>query len=198
MSITNGYTALATAKARIGISDADDDAIIEAVITAVSREIDDYCGRRFYAVSETRYYDARSSSFVLVDDLLSVSELKTDDAGDRTYGTTWAVTDYDLLPANAAMDGRSYWQIAAAPNGDYAFPTGVAKGVKVTGSFGYAATTPAAVEEACLFQVALEFTSRHAPVGVMGGGDVATQVRSTGLHPFSKRILDPYRRMVFA
>lgn len=196
MAITNGYTTLATAKARLGIADTSDDATIEAVVSAVSRQIDNECNRRFYAVSETRYYTALSSTGVWVDDLLSVTTLVTDDDGDRTYDTTWAATDYDLGPYNAALDGQPYSRIDVAPDGNYTFPVGVARGVKVTGSFGYAATTPAAIAEACLLQTARLFRRKDAVFGVVGSADMGQTAVIARIDPDVKMMLAPYRLLV--
>lgn len=192
MAIVNGYTTLATLKSRISITDETDDTELERIITAVSRAIDDYCGRRFYAADETRYYMAQHGDRLLVDDLLSVTTLSTDDDGDRAYEHDWAATDYDLCPDNANIDGEPYWEIRATPNGNYSFPVGVRRGVKVVGSFGYRSTTPAVVEDACLAQCKLEYDARYSASGVEGGQNPSANI---SLHPFVQRILNPLRRL---
>lgn len=199
MSISNGYTTLAALKARASIEDTRDDLTLETIITAVSRMIDNYCGRRFYAATETRYYTARDPYCLLVDDLLSVSALVTDEDGDRTYETTWASTDYDLYPDNAALEAQPepFWKILVAPEGNYTFPVGVRRGVKVTGSWGFASSTPPVVGEACLLQAARIFARREAPMGVLGAGEAGGTVRIawSGLDPDVRRLLDPLRRL---
>lgn len=194
MAIVNGYTTLDTIKKRIAIDTTDtaDDTELERIVTAVSRAIDNYCGRRFYAVVETRYYTARYGERLPVDDLLSITTLQTDH-GDRSYQITWDTSDYDLCPANAALDGEPYWEIRTTLSGAYSFPIGVPRGVKITGSFGYSASTPPVVEDACLAQCKLEFDARHSASGMEGGGiNPSTNV---SLHPFVQRILDPLRRI---
>lgn len=195
MPITNGYTDLATIKVRMGINDEINDPILEALIEAVSRQIDDYCGRRFFAVSETRYYTPIDADTLWVDDLLSVTTLQSDEDGDRTYEVTWASTDYDLEPANAALDGKPYSRIAVAPDGDYTFPTGVKRGVKVVGSFGYstAASTPKPVKEACLIQCSRLYHRKDAPFGVAGSPEVGQATVIARLDPDVKFLLSPYR-----
>lgn len=184
------------------MSDTSDDAVLEALVESVSRAIDDFCGRRFYAATQTRYYSATSGRRLLVDDLLSVTTLKTDDDGDGTYETTWATKDYHLAPYNAQLESvpEPYWSIEVSESGDYSFPVGVRRGVEIAGSWGFSATTPDVVNRACLFQVAQEFRTRHTPLGVQGSGEFATEVRSIGLHPFVKRLLSngPYRRIAVA
>jgi Phage gp6-like head-tail connector protein len=196
VAIVHGYCTLAQLKVELGLGDTEDDSTLERIITSVSREIENFCGgRRFYALSETRYYTARWDNDLLVDDVLTVSSLATDQDGDRIYETVWATTDYDLYPLNATLDGGPYWKIGVAPNGNYWFPAGVPRGVKLTGSFGYATTTPAEIEQACLFQSALAARAKDSPTGVIGGGEFQTQISAIGLHPFTKRQLESYRRI---
>ena len=154
MSITNGYTTLAAIKAHKDISstDATDDAVIEKIVEAASRYIDGQTWRRFYTTTndETRTFAAANGQRVYVDDLLSVTTLKTDEDGDRTYEITWATTDYDLLPENAALDGWPYTYIDVAPLGNYTFPR-QRKSIQIIGKFGFCAiaNVPPDIEMAC-------------------------------------------------
>lgn len=172
MAPTNGYCTTAELKTRLGIADSTNDTALDNVITAVSRVIDEDTGRRFYAASETRYYTAEWSDMVKVHDLLSLTSLYTDEDGDRTYERTWSATDYDLEPVNAALDGKPYTRIMIAPDGLYAFPVGIRRGVKVTGSFGYTATTPAGIKEACLLMSMRVWLRQQAVFGVLGSADL--------------------------
>lgn len=155
MAIVNGYASLAEVKAELRIPSVDspEDAAIETKIERASRAIDTWTGRRFYAATETRVYSARSLYCLSVPgmDLLSLSTLKTDEDGDRTYEVTWATTDYWLGPENAAVEGVPYWQIDAdRDHGRWTFPTTVRRGVQIVGSFGYSTTAPTNVREACV------------------------------------------------
>ncbi|MCC7372525.1 MAG: hypothetical protein IT306_29195, partial [Chloroflexi bacterium] len=95
---------------------------------------------------------------------------------------------------------QPYWRIESAPSGSYSFPVCVPRGVQIAGSWGFASTTPDVVENACLFQAALEHRSGYAPLGTSGSGNVglsdhfASDVRLTGLHPVTRRLLEAYRR----
>jgi hypothetical protein len=196
------YTTTAALKARLGITDSTDDSILAAIITAVSRQIDDYCGRRFYAATETRYYTARCADHVLVDDLLSVSAngLATDD-GTRTYPDVWATTDYDLAPANAALESQPqpYWEVRLTPTGSFLFWPGLERGLRLTGSFGFSSTTPAVVSEACLAQCELTYRASRTPGGRTGSlnfdESLPGPALNVGLHPFVRRLLSPLRRL---
>lgn len=177
-------------------TDVTDDAIIESVVEAVSRWIDNDCGRRFYrnGTDESRYYTAEDGNLLLLDDDLgSLTSLLTDEDGDRTYETTWSATDYDLEPYNAALDDRPYTRIRVTPQGIYAFPTG-RKGVKITGKFGYSATAPKPVKEACLLLTARLFKRKDALFGVMGSIQTG-MIRITDYDVDAWRLLRPYVKM---
>lgn len=187
MPILNGYTTLATLKARLGIADTSDDAALEGVIEAVSRWIDAYTGRRFYAAVETRYYTPEWENYLRIDDLLSVTSLKTDEDGDRVYETTWVATDYYLEPDNAPLKGSPYTMIRAS--GSKLFPS-VRRGIEIVGSFGYSATTPKLIEEACIVQSARLFRRKDAPFGVTGAPEVGQLTVIPRIDPDVKTLLD--------
>lgn len=172
MALTNAYATLAQLKAtdRLNITDTNSDTTLEGIITAVSRAIDQQCSRYFYksTASETRYFTARESMRVRVGDIVSVTNLYTDTmAGDRTYPYTWATTDYDLSPYDAGTFSEKYpynW-IEATPLGQYLFPIGIAKGVKLDAVFGWNAV-PAAITEACLLWSERFFKRYKTPLGI--------------------------------
>jgi len=142
------YATLAEFKSAIGIGTADttDDGALQSVLDATDALIDLYTDRKqgFGTASETRYYTAGDWSYVLTDDIVSVSQLQTDDNGDGTYETTWVSgTDYVLAPRNAALDGWAYTEIDTSTAAPKAFPVAVYLGVKVTGVFGWPAVPSA-------------------------------------------------------
>jgi hypothetical protein len=175
MTITNGYCALTDIKPRLGIATAntDDDTILEQVITAVSRLIDERTGRRFFVNSadEIRYFTAEFNDFLRTGDLVSITSLYTDDSGNRTYGTLWTTADYDLEPDNAALDSIPYNAIAISPVGSKNFPVGIRKGVKITGKFGWTAV-PAIIKEVCLIQSTRIFKRKDTPFGIAGAAEL--------------------------
>lgn len=205
MSISNGYISADEFRAAYyppDSTDTESDDRIGAVVNAASRAIDLYCNRRFYGASETRYYTAEDGEVLDVDDLTSVTTLATDDDGDRTYEYTWsASTDYLLYPYNAALDSKPYTRIEIdALNGQYAFPVGVQKGVKVIGVFGYIASTdatnaPPEIKQACTIQAGRLFERHNAPFGVMGAGEFGQATVVPKLDPDVQALLAPFRRM---
>jgi len=174
------------------ITDLDDDALLEVIVEDVSRWIDDVTGRRFYSASETRYYTATQTANVFVDDLLSVTTLKTDSDGDRTYETTWTTSDYDLLPFNASTDGKPYTRVDVNSQGSYTFPVTV-KGIEIVGSFGYASTAPGPIRRACLIMCERIVRRKDAPLGIAGIGGIGELRLIAARDPDVMNLLAAYR-----
>src|SRR3990170_936857 len=176
MAIINGYATLIEFKDRlfaVGEVDSAEDAKMEQIVTAVSRQIDGYCQRRFYAATQTRYFSPLAYDIIFVDDLLSVTTLKTDTDGDHTYETTWATTDYDLEPFNAALESQiqPYTAARITRNGRYRFPL-IPRSVEIAGSWGYSSATPPAIKEACLLQSLRLFKRKDAIFGIVGSAEM--------------------------
>ena len=164
MAIANGYATLAQAKAWMDITSTNsgDDTIIENIIEAASRAIDNICNRFFYAASSaTRYYTPELSSLVWIDDLSTTSSLLvyTDDDGDGTYENTWATTDYNVYPYNP-KNGHPYTSIERSVFGTHSFPVGLPRALKMIGTFGWAAV-PLDIQQACLIIAQAEYRSRN-------------------------------------
>lgn len=142
------YATVAQLKAELGQTAADtvDNGRLLRKLEATSRAIDGAsmgCGREFYIVTEARYFTASHSDRLLVDDLLVVTELATDEDGDGTYETVWTASDYLLDPANSWPK----WMVKVHPAGGYSFPL-VERGVRITGQHGYGDGESAAPYEA--------------------------------------------------
>ena len=192
---TNLYLTVAEFKGRLdSVSTTWNDTestALERILESVSRNIDRFCGRHFYktATATSRYFTAEDGAYLCVDDLVSIdtSGLTTDEDGDRTYETTWATTDYDLWPFNAAAMNEPYTELRVAPQGANSFPT-VAKGVKVTGCWGWPAV-PAEVTEATFLEAARQWQHAHSPSGVIASTELGSWIVEPGLHPKTVAIL---------
>lgn len=191
------YATLAQFKAAVGITDTTDDTALQNVLDATDTLIDLHCDRKtgFGTASETRYYTPENYNYVLVDDLVSVTTLQTDDNADGTYETTWSsATDYKLAPINAALDGWPYDVIETSVTVPRSFPKNVYLGLKLVGVFGFP-SVPAAVTQAAIIQANAVWSSRTAPFAVVGSQDLGGILRMTrALHPEAALILEPYRR----
>lgn len=189
------YATLAEFKASVGITDNTDNDALQSVLDATDQLINNYCDTKVgfgQTASQTRYYTAPSLVFTLTDPIVSVSSLQTDDDGDGTYETTWAATDYVLMPRNASLDSRPYTEVDTAPNEPKLFPLTLSA-VKITGVFGWP-SVPSAVKQAALIQAGAVWSSRTAPFGVIGSQDLGGVMRmSRALHPEAQVLLEPYR-----
>ena len=203
MAITNGYATLAEIRSELGnyaVADTTDDAKLEMSVEAASRMIDGWCGQRFWIDGSvaTRYFTAYDGVVDLSDgDFGGIATstgliVATDDDNALTYGTTWATSDYRLLPLNAAADGEPWTELGASPVGAYLFPT-YADAVEITAKFGWPAV-PTDVKKACLIQAIDLFKAKDAAFGVAGASDMGVLRVTSGLNRIAKALLAPYRR----
>ena len=123
MAITNGYCTLSDIKAALRITDSVDDALLELSVEAASRQIDGATDRIFYnAGSATRVFLPTDPYSCEIDDLATLTTLKTSSAADGNFDVTWETTDYELHPLNGKVGGAysPFTDIKAI--GDYLFP----------------------------------------------------------------------------
>ncbi len=162
----SNYLTLEEFKANSGLSEVPVDAFAQVAIDAAEEAIESYCGRVFtQSGTVTRYYTPDDQLEVPVDDLVTAATVLTDDDGDGTYETTWASTEYLLAPYNAATDGKPYTRLEANAAVTRTFPL-VAKGLQITGTWGWPAV-PDRVKQATLLQATRLFKrTRSSPFGV--------------------------------
>src|SRR5215510_5722003 len=185
--MANAYASHTELMDRLGISIGDDrEGTLAAVIEAASRWIDRQCGRRFYAVSETRYYTLtdphQGGTTLKVDDCLGVTSLLTDNNGDGVFETTWTTgTDYYLQPRNAPLDSLPYTNITRTSlTGRFYFPA-YQEAIQVTGSFGYStlANRPLPIRELCL-DIAVLMAGYSTVVGSTTSATTSSSSSSSG------------------
>ena len=201
MAITNGYCTLAEIKAFVNIVDSNDNEELEDAVNSASRQIDAYCGRKFYADGATsaKVYRTRNPYMVVVDDISTSTGLvlKYDDSDDGTYETTVASTDFILLPLNGeafGIDGLGFTSIELLTDGPHEFPTTHTNNrprIEVTANWGFAAV-PEPVRQACLMLSSENFAMRNTPLGIAGVGEFG--VLAVRQNRQITRMLDPYRR----
>ena len=199
--ITNGYCTIQQVKDALRISDAVDDSLLELSIEAASREIDAYCQRVFYSTTATRTFVPDNSYVVQIDDLVSITSLKT--STDNSWDTTWGASDYQLEPTNGIVDGlaQPFTRIRAVgnnvfPYGNYVVPMLHPNTVQVTGVFGWSAI-PLDVRMACILQAQRLFKRFDSPLGVLGMGDLGT-IRVSRVDSDVQALLAPYMKVTYA
>lgn len=190
------YCTPETLKSRTGITDTLNDLEILGACTSASRWIDSWCDRQFFRATTTRTFAPSDLYCMAVDDLVSVTTLKTDPGGDGTFETTWATSDYQLLPLNpsAAAEQRPYTSIRAV--GSYTFPHCAYLGarsdrVQVVGVFGWPAV-PAAVKQAAAILSTDMLKLGTMAFGIAGYGEYGA-VRARP-NPIVVSLLAPYRK----
>jgi len=203
MAITNGYATLAQLKSALRITDTVDDALLETSIESASRQIDGVCERVFYTTTATRVYRPRDSFVTEIDDLVSLTSLKTSSMADGSFDITWSPTDYQLQPLNGLVGGsyRPFDLITAV--GDYLFPLWEPKSVnsyeatvQVTGVFGYP-TVPTDVRQATILLAMRQFKRYDSPLGVAGFGDIGA-IRVGRTDPDIEALVMPYKKIRMA
>jgi len=195
MAMTNPYASLAQVKAALRITDSVDDSLLEMAIESASRLIDGYTYRYFYnAGTAVRNFAAEDSYLVNIDDLVSISELKTTDEIGSEY-TTWNATDYQLQPVNGKQDGLNIPYTSILAVDDKLFNTlGSQALVRITGVWGWSAV-PIAVTQATIIQSSRIYKRLDSPLGVAGFGDLGAIRVGRSLDPDVEQLVMPYRIM---
>ncbi len=180
-------------------SDKLDGGLLGDSLHAASRAIDEYTKRRFWrdiAVTVTNrifsVLDPWEPNFAYIDDVATKTGLvvKTDAAGAGTYGTTWASTDYALLPWNADADGGAYyWNELRALNGKlFPIDSSGRPTIQVTATWGWSQVLEQ-VREACLLKAQRYYRRKDTPDGIAGSSEWGA-VRITKQDPDITELLD--------
>ena len=169
------------------------------------------------AVAQARYYTGGGKPHLLIDECITVTEVAVKDSATEVTYTAWTspttvmAGDGDWIPYRGSpstphFEKLPYNALMIDPNGQYATFTGgkfTHRGgfrpsstahrnvptIKVTARWGYAATVPAVVHNACMFQAA-----RWYKRGTAGGAD-AIASRDLGMLMYTKA-LDPAIQML--
>lgn len=192
------YCPIRTLKSRLSIPHDDADYELHAACFAASRWIEQHCERVFWRTTSTARtfvpddcYTVKLPEFC---DLISVTSIKTDTAGDGTFATTLSAPDYQLLPYNssAAPEDRPYDEIRRlSGTWPQVWTSGARRNtVQVTGVWGWP-RVPTAVRQAAAIIAADTFSLKDAPFGVEGAGEFTIQV---GENARALKFLAPYRR----
>lgn len=175
------------------------DADIRSVLAAASRAVDEICCRRFYAdtdATQIRYYTPHRPDHLYIDDLITLTTLKTDEGRDGTFENTWtANSDFWAEPLNAAADSKPYTAFRVNPDGNQQFFPGYVKSVQVTGKFGWSAVPENVKAATTILAGRFLKRTREAPFGAaemlaLGGA----AIRLSGKDPDVSSLLGPYIR----
>lgn len=178
------------------IDDQDDGPRLSAVITAVSRAIDNHCGQFFYdtATTSARTFSATTPAWLTVHPFSTTTGLLVATGTDGTFDTSWTITtDFVVKPDSgytASGQTVAYNRLNAV--GSKGFPVDPARPcVQVTARWGWAAV-PDAVKEAALIKCARVFRRRDTPEGIAGGVEFGQIRISSREDPDAAMLLAPY------
>lgn len=176
MTLTNAYVTLEEIRSRLGGQvPADQSSALETAITSACRALDVFCGQQFYdsGSATARTFTPRHHYRLKVDPFSTVTGLvvKTDTAGDATYATTWASTDYEV-----DYFGGDFGQTMSAPFdtiraiGAYCWPTANlrVRSVQITARWGWAAVPQSIAEAARILSVDM-WKRKDTPFGIQTG-----------------------------
>jgi hypothetical protein len=196
VAVVNGYTTAVDVQNALGLGTAvitPDTAEIEAAIGAVSRTIDDYCGRFFYSAAGTVLFTASNYGYAeLPGDWSAITSITIDDGNTGTPNIVLSPTLDYRLDTNKDFIGWPTTGIIITTFGSHTFPVGITEGVKVIGTRGWAAV-PAAVSQACALQTVRIHARRATPFGVAGSPDGGIIRLLSRLDPDVELMLRPYR-----
>lgn len=201
MAITNGYCSLQEVKAAARITDSVDDALLELSVESASRQIDRACDRIFYnAGTAVRVFLPTDPYATEIDDLVSLTTLKTSSAADGNFDVTWSATDYELHPLNGRVGG-AYWPYTDIKAiGDYLFPVWTTNTtnsneatVQVTGVWGWTAV-PVDIKQATILLAMRQFKRYDSPLGVAGFGDIGA-IRVARIDPDVDALIQPFKKI---
>jgi hypothetical protein len=197
VALTNCYCTLSEVKNALSIEDINDDLAIEAAILAASRMIDDYTGRFFYKdgtalAPVVRYFTPQDWWTCAIDDIVTITQVATDDNFDQLYTTVWSASDYMVEPINNPRRGWPYTRILAI--GAYIFPSQLPQTLKITGIWGWS-SVPYEIQMACKLQASRLFIRKQSPFGVAGSVDTGTVRLSSRLDPDVEALVRPFKKM---
>ena len=170
------YCSLTAFKEAHSIQSTDSDGMLVRLLQRASEGIDRLCRAPAGYFAETaeaavRYLDvpAGGAASLVIPAAQTLTAVKTDENGDRTYEVTWSASlDYRLYP----LDGPPYTEIRVDPvNGRYRFPPGQAR-LQLTGTFGDAVGVPGVIEQMTMLQANRWRFRAKSPDGMAGNAEV--------------------------
>lgn len=182
-----------------GFSYADED--IKAAVRSASRHVENHCNRTFVVpgandAPTTRYYTPQTGEVILIDDLVELVTLETDQDGDGVFERSWTEnTEFFLEPLNSAADGRPYTRLALNTYWpSQSFPSWSRRSVKLTGKFGWPLVPDEVPESVTILATRYLRRKREAPLGVVAVGVDGESVKLSKTDPDVASMLEDYVR----
>lgn len=197
------YVGLEEMKDRLSITDNTDDSTLQTAIAATAGWVNEYVGRHFNQVTETRTFMPHGIYELDTDDIVpgAAITVNVDYDGDGIYEQHWTKDhDYQLILGrytfNVGASGtpRPYGKIRVINSGvtfPFVYPMSPLNRVQVITTWGWPAV-PWAASEANRILAADLFKMKDAPFGIAGVSDLGvTRISS---NPWLVELLKPYMR----
>jgi hypothetical protein len=177
------YIGLDEFKDRLGITDTADDSQAQIAIQSTAGWVNEYTGRHFFRITETRTFQPHNIWVLNVDDIVpgSAITVNVDMDGDGVFETPFTQNvDYQLrlgdglYNVNATGITRPYRQLQIIQTGNwfpFTWPYTHLDRVQITTTWGWTAVPPG-VTQANFILAADLFKFKDAPFGVAGVSDL--------------------------
>lgn len=201
MTITNGYTTLASIKNYLGITDSIDDTLLEDIVESASRSIDRIANRYFYldATATQHFYRTSDAYSLIVDDIGSLTGLiiTLDTAGTGTFSTSVTInTDFLMEPLNSAGLGRPFTNVTMVGAQLFPYPLNLRPGISVVAKWGWP-SVPDDITQATLILGADLYKRKDSVGGVLGLSELGA-IRMSPLGRDISAMVRAYRREMIA
>lgn len=208
------YATAADMRAQINKISTADDATLTALLSSAERTINRFCNRPDGFLSDTnasaRKYSGSGKPYQSIDECTSITLVEVKDSPTDTSYTSWAATDwipfrgdykdpdynrtpYDMLMVDPTGDYSIFYSGSFVTRGGFRPTTDINRGVptvQVTAKWGFAATVPSDIKEACIMQAARWYKRLEgAMADALASGELGQLLYRQSLDPDIKMIL---------
>jgi hypothetical protein len=194
------YATVSQLKSALRLTDSIDDSMLTLAADSATELVNAYCGRTFGTagtVTATRYYAARKTNHVEVDDMAAAPTfVEYASNRDGIYDVTVEAANYVTFPTNGLIDGLSWPFTAIQTINTVTWPISFTDEpvISVTAVWGFG-SIPQSVVQAALLTGSRIFARLSSPLGVAGFGDVGVMRVQSKVDPDVEVLLQPYRRI---
>jgi len=197
------YATAAELRAQIDKISNVDDTVLTAILTAatnnIDRTINHYLpGLEYFkapVVATARPYFGSGKGWMRTDPFISATLVAVKDSATDTTYESWAATDWVAFSGGYEHPNFAdlpYTGVMSDPNGDYViFTKGLrSPSVRITARWGYSATPPADIAEACIMQSARWYKRLQGAMSdALASGELGMLLYQQSLDPDIRRIL---------
>lgn len=195
------YVGLEEVKDRLGITDSSDDFQVQIAIQAAAQATNEFCGRHFNRITETRTYQPHNIWELDVDDIVPGTPVtvNVDRDGSGVFAESWTKdVDYqlrlgnDLYNVNALGITRPYRKLQVIQTGKwfpFTWPYTHLDRVQIITTWGWTAVPPPVTQANFILAPEL-FKLKDAPFGVAGISDLG--VIRIQANPWLRKMLERF------